>query len=73
MPIKFGPTIVAKDRKTGQKTTTNNYIKNKSIEELITAYNKPVIPKLRQKVKNEIVRRNKEKLLVTFDPVSPSV
>ena len=36
--------------------------KAKSNNELIEAYNKPVIPKLRQKVKNEIVRRNKRGL-----------
>jgi hypothetical protein len=33
-------------------------MKCKSNAELIDAYNKPVIPKLRQKVKNEMVRRN---------------
>ena len=37
-------------------------MKHKSNAELIEAYNKPVKPKLRQKVKNEIVRRNKKGL-----------
>mgnify|MGYP003313420362 FL=1 len=37
-------------------------MKCKSNEDLIEAYNKPVKPKLRQKVKNEIVRRNKKGL-----------
>ena len=73
MPIKFGPTIVTKDRNTGKVTTKTNYIKNLSVDELIKAYNKPVIPKLRQKVKNEIVRINKEKLIIEFGPKTAEV
>jgi len=57
MPIKYGKTVITKDRNTGKLTTTHDYIKQKSIQELIEAFNKPVIPKLRQKVKNELVRR----------------
>tara|TARA_Y100000389_G_scaffold101311_1_gene98049 strand:- start:960 stop:1193 length:234 start_codon:yes stop_codon:yes gene_type:complete len=57
MPIKYGKTVIAKDRNTGKLTTTHEYIKQKPIKELIDAYNKPVVPKLRQKVKNELVRR----------------
>lgn len=57
MPIKYGKTVIARDRNTGKLTTTHDYIKQKSIQELIEAFNKPVVPKLRQKVKNELVRR----------------
>ena len=64
MPIKYGKTVIAKDRNTGKLTTTHDYIKQKSIKELIDAYNKPVVPKLRQKVKNELVRRGG----VVFEP-----
>lgn len=59
MPVKFGKTSKNYDRATKKTTTVHDYMKTKSNEELIEAYNKPVIPKLRQKVKNEIVRRNK--------------
>tara|TARA_B100002019_G_scaffold264220_1_gene252851 strand:+ start:532 stop:738 length:207 start_codon:yes stop_codon:yes gene_type:complete len=59
MPVKFGPTVANYDRATKKTTIVHDYMKNKSNAELIEAYNKPVKPKLRQKVKNEIVRRNK--------------
>ena len=59
MPVKFGKTSKNYDRATKKTTIVHDYMKTKSNEELIEAYNKPVIPKLRQKVKNEIVRRNK--------------
>ena len=42
------------------KKTNPKYIPREWM--LIEAYNKPVKPKLRQKVKNEIVRRNKKGL-----------
>ena len=57
MPVKFGKSVVVKDRNTGKLTKQHEYMKCKSTQELIDAYNKPVIPKLRQKVKNELVRR----------------
>jgi len=59
MPVKYGKSVVTRDRNTGKLTTQHEYMKCKSVQELIDAYNKPVVPKLRQKVKNEIVRRNK--------------
>lgn len=59
MPVKFGKTSKQIDRATKKVSIVHEYMKTKSNEELIEAYNKPVIPKLRQKVKNEIVRRNK--------------
>jgi len=59
MPVKYGKTSVQIDRNTKKKSIVHEYMKTKSNQELMDAYNKPVIPKLRQKVKNEIVRRNK--------------
>ena len=58
MPVKFGKTSIQIDRNTKKKTIVHDYMKCKSNAELIDAYNKPVIPKLRQKVRNEMVRRN---------------
>ena len=57
MPVKFGKTERRVDRNTKKVTIVHEYMKCKSTQELIDAYNKPVIPKLRQKVKNELVRR----------------
>jgi hypothetical protein len=57
MPIKFGKTSKLVDRNTKKVTTVHEYMKCKSTQELIDAYNKPVIPKIRQKVKNELVKR----------------
>ena len=62
MPIKFGPTSKQIDRQTKKVSIVHDYMKCKSNGDLIEAYNKPVKHKLRQKVKNEIVRRNKKGL-----------
>ena len=62
MPVKFGKTSKQIDRQTKKVSIVHEYMKSKYNNELIEAYNKPVIPKLRQKVKNEIVRRNKRGL-----------
>ena len=60
MPVKFGKSVANFDRATKKTTIVHDYMKCKSIEELIEAFNKEgTRPKLRQKVKNEIVRRNK--------------
>ena len=60
MPVKFGKSQVRVDRQTKKVTIEHEYMKCKSNAELIDAYNKDgTKPKLRQKVKNEIVRRNK--------------
>ena len=59
MPIKYGKTEKRIDRQTKIVSIVHDYMKCKSNKELLEAYNKPVKPKLRQKVKNEIVRRNK--------------
>ena len=62
MPIKYGKTEKRIDRQTKKVSIVHDYMKCKSNADLIEAYNKPVKPKLRQKVKNEIVRRNKNGL-----------
>lgn len=63
MPVKFGKTSSSYDRATGKTSLVHDYMKCKSNAELIEAYNKDgTKPKLRQKVKNEIVRRNKKGL-----------
>lgn len=60
MPVKFGKTSKQVDRNTKKVTIVHEYMKVKSNDELIEAYNKDgQKPKLKQKVKNEIVRRNK--------------
>ena len=62
MPVKFGPTTKRYERTTKKTTIEHDYMKCKSNADLMEAYNKPVKPKLRQKVKNEIDRRNKKGL-----------
>lgn len=58
MPIKFGKSAVIINRETKKKTVQHEYMKLKTTTELIETYNKEgVRPKLRQKVKNELVRR----------------
>ena len=52
MPIKYGKTEKRIDRQTKKVSIVHDYMKCKSNAELIEAYNKPVKPKLRQKVKN---------------------
>tara|TARA_B100002019_G_scaffold283008_1_gene288896 strand:+ start:2577 stop:2786 length:210 start_codon:yes stop_codon:yes gene_type:complete len=60
MPVKFGKTSKQVDRNTKKVSIVHEYMKTKSNDELIEAYNKDgQKPKLKQKVKNEIVRRNK--------------
>ena len=63
MPVKFSKSQVKVDRNTKKVTIEHDYIKCKSRNDLIEAYNKDgTKPKLRQKVKNELVRRNKRGL-----------
>ena len=70
MPVKFGKSQVKVDRNTKKVTIEHEYMKCQSIDTLIEAYNKEgQRPKLKQKVKNEIVRRNKLGLCnVVFKP-----
>lgn len=73
MPIKFGKTSKQVDRNTKKVTTVHEYMKCKSTQELIDAYNKPVIPKLRQKVKNELVKRGGVVFVPKDNDISASI
>ena len=57
MPIKFGPTSKQIDRQTKRVNIVHDYMKCKSNADLIEAYNKPVKPKLRQKVIRKVYTR----------------
>ena len=73
MPIKFGKTSKQVDRNTKKVTTVHEYMKCKSTQELIDAYNKPVIPKLRRKVKNELVKRGGVVFVPKDNDISASI
>jgi len=70
MPIKYGQTQVIVDRNTKKRTIKHDYIKQIPIMELLDAYNKPVAGKLRQKVKNELVRRGGVVFVVKEEPTT---
>jgi len=59
MPVKFGKTTIQIDRNTKKKSISHEYMKQKTIDELVEFYNENKKPKLRRKVKIEIERRNK--------------
>lgn len=61
MPIKYAKTQVTVERGTGRKTTKNFYMHMEKIEDLIAEYNKTQgvrgKGKLRQKIKNGLIKR----------------
>jgi len=60
MPVKYKPTQSVVQRGSKKVTTTHYYMKTQSINELLECYNNDnTKPKLRQKVKNELIRRKK--------------
>ena len=60
MPVKYKPTQSVVQRGTKKVVTTHYYMKTQSINELLECYNNDnTKPKLRQKVKNELIRRQK--------------
>ena len=60
MPVKYKPTQSVVQRGSKKVTTTHYYMKTQSINELLECYNNDnTKPKLRQKVKNELIRRQK--------------
>ena len=60
MPVKFSKSVVKIDRNTKKQTIEHDYMKSKSLKDLLEYFNKTDNPpKKRQKVKNELVRRNK--------------
>ena len=58
MPIKFKESQTVRDRATGKPTTTNYYITGTSEKELVDYINgSNSKPRIKQKCRNELVRR----------------
>lgn len=58
MPIKLRPSQVVKDRNTGKTTVQHSYAKSMPLAELLDMYTRSnTVPKVKQKVRNELVRR----------------
>ena len=58
MPQKFKPSTVVKDFKTSKTKVQHFYMHTTSTEELLEAFNKDsTAPKVKQKIKNELVKR----------------
>ncbi len=58
MPTKLRPSVVKIDRNTKKKTIEHSYIKQTPKEELFELLNKSVTAKkVKQKIRNELVRR----------------
>lgn len=58
MPVKFQPSAKVRDRATGAVKTVHRYMKStptKELKEYLEASNAK--PKIKQKVRNELVRR----------------
>ena len=66
MPIKFKPSQTVYVKGKG-KVTTNYYIKNTPTEELIKYINEGQKPKIKQKARNELVRRGVNLIWVSKD------
>lgn len=66
MPIKFKPSQTVYVKGKG-KVTTNYYIKNTPTEELIKYINEGQKPKIKQKARNELVRRGVNLVWVSKD------
>ena len=60
MPVKFGQSHVVRNRETGKVSIVHKYMKSTPTTELVEAMDKSsTTPKLRQKIKKELVRRKK--------------
>ena len=58
MPIKFKQSATVRDRQTGQIVTEHYYIKCMSKDELFKELNNDSVkPKVKNKIRNELVRR----------------
>ena len=66
MPIKFKPSQTVYVKGKG-KVTTNYYIKNTPTEELIKYIKEGQKPKIKQKARNELVRRGVNLVWVSKD------
>jgi hypothetical protein len=59
MPVKFKPSQTTRDRNTGKNKTEHYYMKSTPLDELNKALeNSNTPPKQKQKIRNELVRRN---------------
>lgn len=58
MPTKYKEDTVSKDRMTGKTTTQRFYVKNLSPDNLWKEFLSCRTPKLKQKFRNDLVRRN---------------
>ena len=60
MPVKFKESVkVLVDRKSNRVKTVNYFMRSTKTEELVLALNKSnTTPKIKQKLRNELVRRN---------------
>lgn len=56
MPIKFKPSMLQVDRVSGKRSYQHYYMKNTPMKELVEEMERAV-PKRRQKIANELVRR----------------
>ena len=60
MPTKLKPSAEVRDRQTGKVKTEHYYIKNISKQNLIKELDSKYLkPKLRQKINNELIRRER--------------
>jgi hypothetical protein len=61
MPIKFKENQVVRDKATGKKTTHRFHMNAIALKELLDTFTRgSTTPKLRQKIRNELIRRNVE-------------
>ena len=59
MPVKLKPSVTNIDRATKKKTVTHTYAKSTPIEEMKRMFeSSSTSPKLKQKIRNEMVKRN---------------
>ena len=70
MPVKFGKSSIVKDRTTGKLITQHEYIKTKSKDDLFDYINNGQKPKVKQKCRNELVRRGVK--IVYVEPTEES-
>ena len=60
MPVKYKPTTNVLQRGSKKRVIEHHYMKAQSLKELLECYNNDnTKPKLRQKVKNELIRRKR--------------
>tara|TARA_Y100001972_G_scaffold68283_1_gene83266 strand:+ start:682 stop:894 length:213 start_codon:yes stop_codon:yes gene_type:complete len=58
MPVKLKPSVVKIDRQTKKKTIEHTYAKTQTKDELLKMLNNEYTrPKVKQKIRNELVRR----------------